>query len=244
MSSEPNATKAMPAPIPGAGQVPMADSRYLYVFLDEAGNLDFSPQGTRYFLLGAITQERPFRAHAPLDDLRHQFNESGLDLEYFHASEDRQAVRDRVFAAVAPHLATMKFDAVVVEKRKTGPALQDAYAFYPRMVGYVLRHILGQYQLTDFAEVVVLTDRLPVQKKRESFEKSIKKTLSAMLPAGARYRLLHHDSKSHYGLQVADYLTWAVYRKWTLQDSRSYDLIRSAIRSEFDIFRTGTTNYY
>lgn len=218
--------------------------RYLYVFLDEAGNLDFSAKGTRYFLMGAVTQERPFLAHRPLDDLRHDIIEGGLDLEYFHAAEDRQAVRDRVFAAVSPHLATMRFDAVVVEKCKTGPALQDPHAFYPRMVGYLLRHILGQYRLTDFAEIIVITDRLPVQKKLSVFEKSIKITLASMLPADARYRLLHHDSKSHYCLQVADYLTWAVYRKWTLQDERSYRLIQPVIRSEFDIFRTGTTRYY
>lgn len=223
---------------------PVPPPRYLYVFLDEAGNLDFSAQGTRYFIMGAVTQERPFRAHGPLDDLRHEIIEGGLDLEYFHAAEDRQAVRDRVFATMCPHLATFKFDSVVVEKCKTGPALQEPHAFYARMVGYLLRHILGKYRLADFAEIVVITDRLPVQKKRSVFEKSIKTTLVSMLPPDARYRLLHHDSKSHYGLQVADYLTWAVYRKWTLPDTRSYALIRSAIRSEFDIFRTGTTRYY
>lgn len=226
---------AIPSPVP---------PRYLYVFLDEAGNLDFSPNGTRFFILGAITQERPFRCHGPLDDLRHEIIEGGLDLEYFHATEDRQAVRDRVFATISPHLPTLKFDAVVAEKRKTGPALQHPHAFYPRMVGYLLRYILNEYRLTDFAEIVVITDRLPVQSKRTVFEKSIKTTLAGMLPSEARYRLLHHDSKSHYGLQVADYLTWAVHRKWTLDDARSYDLIRPAIRSEFDLFRTGTRYYY
>jgi hypothetical protein len=34
-----------------------------------------------------------------------------------------------------------------------------------------------------------------------------------------------------------------VYRKWDRQDERSYQLIRSAIRSEFDIFRTGQRYY-
>ena len=37
--------------------------RHLYLFLDEAGNLDFSPNGTRYFMLGSVTKERPFRAY-------------------------------------------------------------------------------------------------------------------------------------------------------------------------------------
>jgi hypothetical protein len=65
-----------------------------------------------------------------------------------------------------------------------------------------------------------------------------------MLPSGVTYSVLHHDSKSNFGLQIADYLTWAVYRKWDRNDSRSYDLIRKFVQSEFDIFRTGTTYYY
>ena len=40
--------------------------RFLYIFLDEAGNLDFSPNGTKYFVLGGITKERPFRAYKEL----------------------------------------------------------------------------------------------------------------------------------------------------------------------------------
>jgi hypothetical protein len=65
-----------------------------------------------------------------------------------------------------------------------------------------------------------------------------------MLPRGVTYSVLHHDSKSNFGLQIADSLTWAVYRKWDRNDTRSYDLIRKFVRSEFDIFRTGTAFYY
>jgi hypothetical protein len=36
-----------------------AEKRFLYIFLDEAGNLDFSPSGTRFFILSIITKERP-----------------------------------------------------------------------------------------------------------------------------------------------------------------------------------------
>jgi hypothetical protein len=43
-----------------------AEKRFLYIFLDEAGNLDFSPSGTRYFILSSITKERPFNAYREL----------------------------------------------------------------------------------------------------------------------------------------------------------------------------------
>ncbi|OHC69590.1 MAG: hypothetical protein A3H93_02840 [Rhodocyclales bacterium RIFCSPLOWO2_02_FULL_63_24] len=56
--------------------------------------------------------------------------------------------------------------------------------------------------------------------------------------------ILHHASRSHYGLQIADYCNWAVFRKWQKGEVEFYDLIKPALKSEFDIFRTGTTLYY
>ena len=76
----------------------MSDAdRFLYIFLDEAGNLDFSPTGTRFFLFGAITKERPFHAYKELTELKYDLTELGTELEYFHASENAQPVRNRVF---------------------------------------------------------------------------------------------------------------------------------------------------
>jgi hypothetical protein len=133
---------------------------------------------------------------------------------------------------------------LVVEKRKTGPALRPAEAFYPRMLGYLLRYILEQHDLKLFREIIVFTDRLPVQKKKDAIEKAVKTTLAGVLPSTVRYRLLHHDSKSNCDLQIADYCTWAIYRKWNGGDLRSYHHIQPAVRSEFDIFRSGTRLYY
>ena len=219
-------------------------SRFLYVFLDEAGNLDFSTQGTRFFLLGALVKERPFNAYKELTELKYDLVELGTDLEYFHASENAQPVRNRVFDIIRRNLAGVRIDTLVVEKRKTGPALQPVEAFYPRMLGYLLKYILDQHDLKLFQEVIVFTDSLPVQKKRDAVEKAIKTTLAGQLPVSARYRVLHHDSKSNFDLQIADYCTWALYRKWNNGDERSYQHIQPAVRSEFDIFQTGTTYYY
>lgn len=49
---------------------------------------------------------------------------------------------------------------------------------------------------------------------------------------------------SHPLLQVADYCCWAVAKKWKDGELRPYEKIRKAIKTEFDIFRTGTTEYY
>ena len=39
---------------------------YLYIFLDEGGNLDFSLNGSKYFSLSCIAMERPFAINAEM----------------------------------------------------------------------------------------------------------------------------------------------------------------------------------
>ncbi len=221
-----------------------APSRRLYLFLDEAGNLDFSRNGTRYFALGCVAKERPFRAYQELTELKYDIIEEGVDLEYFHAAEDRQITRNRVFGIIQRHLEGVRVDVLLVEKRKTSPAMQTEEEFYPHVLSQLIRRVLAQHDLADFLEVIVFTDRIPVQRKRSAVEKGVKLTLAGCLPSTTHYLVLHHDSKSNCDLQIADYCTWAVYRKWTLGDPRSFVLIAPAVLSEWDFFQTETTTYY
>lgn len=151
-----------------------AKPRFLYIFLDEAGNLDFSRTGTRYFVLGGITKERPFHAYKELTELKYDLVERGMALEYFHAAEDNQATRNQVFDIIEKHLAGVAVDAIIVEKAKVPPALHPDEHFYPRVLGTLLREILRQYRLAEFAEVIVFTDSLPMTRKRAAVEKGVK----------------------------------------------------------------------
>lgn len=219
-------------------------SNCAYIFLDEGGNFDFSPTGTRYFILTSVATRRPFPAHISLDGFKHDCLEYGLDTEYFHCADDNVHVRRKVFELISDHLGTLRIDCLVVEKPKTGPALREDKRFYPEMLGHLLKWVIPRELRDGVDEVVVITDTIPIQKKRQAIEKAIKSALANMLPVGMRYRILHHASRSHFGLQVADYCNWAVFRKWQKGEAEFYDLIKPAVRSEFDIFRSGTRLYY
>ena len=45
-------------------------------------------------------------------------------------------------------------------------------------------------------------------------------------------------------LQVADYCSWAIQRKWERSDTRSYELIQDKVVMENDLFNVGTALYY
>ena len=169
----------------------------------------------------------------------------GLNIEYFHASEDKQPVRDSAFEIIVSNLPSLSIDSIIVEKAKTNPALREMIHFYPKIMGYLIGYLIKQRNLNDYSGVVVITDSLPVSRQRKSVEKAIQLALSSIMKSiGKPYYIFHHDSKSSGGLQVADYCNWAIYRKWERQDLRSYNLIGNAIKSEFDIFAAGSKRYY
>ncbi len=97
----------------------------IHVFADESGNFDFSssPGATRYFVLTTVSFFDDRQACADLEALRYQFAwDQEKPLGPFHATEDRQAVRDRVFSAIEPH--QFRVDATILEKRKAEPSIR------------------------------------------------------------------------------------------------------------------------
>jgi hypothetical protein len=226
--------------------IPQIQRKPLYLYLDEGGDLAFSKKGTRYFTLTALVSFGwPVWADI-LPGLKAKLIAEGVNIPFFHASEDKQRVRDLVFKLLADNLGKFLIDSLVVEKAKTGPALQDHVQFYSRMIGYLLRYRMKGLDPSAVEKVIVITDGLPAaKKKKKAIEKAIKEELSKVhLEGNLTYEIIHDTSKNYSGLQLADYCNWAIFRKWERGDLRSYDLIKSRIRSEFDIFRTGVRYYY
>lgn len=114
---------------------------------------------------------------------------------------------------------------------------------YPMMLRYLLKYLMkgvsGKY-----GKVVIVTDSIPLAKKKQTIEKAIKAELAASLTGAIPYHIFHHASKSSVGFQIADYVNWAVFRKWERADHRSYNIICPSLQSEFDIFKNGTKDWY
>lgn len=204
----------------------------VYLFFDESGNLDFSTNGSRWFCFGALTLRDPGPLTAALTRVRYGFLEEGLELQCFHAAEDRQVVRNQVFDALAG-LGGFDFDVLVAEKCRTPAELRDPFEFYARL-GYVLvDSVLDRFRQLD-EPVVVITDSLPLQRDRKALAKAFRTAIRDV--RGERpFSILHHVSSAHAGLQAVDYCTWAVHRRLR-GDERPYRKIQGWIRSEWEAF--------
>ncbi len=216
----------------------------VHVFADEAGNFDFSakPGASRYFMLTTVAMD-DFRAGDALLSLRRQLAWEGHDqgTDDFHATEELQTVRDRVFAELANW--NFRVDCTILEKRKAAPHLAaDDVRFYKTAWFLHFRHV-AQLVTRPGDELLVMGASLGTKRKRQSFHDSIHDVVD-QVSRGVAFRTVSWAGSSDPCLWVADYCCWALQRKWEQGDDRSYSLIEGKVSTEFDVFRRGTTVYY
>lgn len=201
-----------------------------YVFLDESGDFDFGEQGSTYFVVTAVTMHRPVEIDSAFSEYRYESLESGYDTEYFHCAKDKPAVRERIFGIIAAHCDRMRIDYLLARKAKTELSLRPVARFYPRMVGTLLTKVIPGAHAGDGRRTVIITDRIPVKRTRRVVERGIREALPSAVRRGFGYDIHHHESRSHFGLQVADYCCWAIQRERTKGDGRYFKLIEPALR--------------
>lgn len=226
--------------------------RPIYVFIDEGGNLDFTPKGTKYLTLTAILTLYPSEKVEALNELKHallskqllpSLNPIYLEekiAQRFHATEDIQKVRDEVFNIIT-QMQYFKAHSIVIQKNKAHPSIRSAENIYPKIISSLVKYIFKKYL---FSELVIIIDGIPVLNHRNAFLKAIKQAIHS-LSNPKPYSVFCPPSNSNYFLQVADYVNWAIFKKWESGNTKSYDLIKGYLDvPELDMYSKGKTEFY
>ena len=235
----------------------------LYIFMDESGNFDFSDKGSNLFILTAVTTISPLMLRESALSARYTLLEGGHDLEYFHATENAQHARNVFYEKIKT--IDYEVDSVIAEKRKANRVLYEDIdieestrggwkykktfveeRFYKQICETLLQYIIYRYKYIKIkpkiTKVIVVLDQVLVNKKRDFVTKSIKTYMKNNF--GIMPYMYFHSTKADINSQIADYCCWAIKKKWDDKDTRSYEEIKSKIKSEFDIFQTGTKKFY
>ena len=163
----------------------------------------------------------------------------------FHASEDPQPRRDLVIGVLLNH-KTWNFASIVVDKPRVNPSLYDPENFYPKFSAMVLRFVFRGRVRPGTSKVLVYTDTLPFEKKRaRAVEVAIKRSCHKDL-SGLPFQVFNHRRESNAWIQVADYCSWSVCRKWENGNLDAYNrlTVRLAATEIDPMSRGDGTVYY
>lgn len=215
----------------------------IYVFTDEAGDFTFSRRAgaSRYFIIGSATISNTQVGTDLLQLRRDLAFDAGIVIPEFHASHDKQRVRDRAYDVIAQD--HVRIDATILDKTKAQDHLRaDPLRFYKQAL-YLHFNFLATQVAGPLDELFVVTSSLQIQKKKKAVRLAVHDVVS-QVSRTAVFRVAFWPASCDPCLQVADYATWAIQRKYERDDSRSYDLISHQVKSEFQPFLHGPTTYY
>lgn len=232
------------------------DRDTLFLFLDESGNLDFSEKGSRYWALTAFCTFHPSHGKEGFLDLFYSLVDAGRGLQCFHATEDKQAVRDEFFRLIGELTHSFEIHSVIAEKCKASPSLynvikmrrgklcyeKDESRFYGVVCKALLRYVFRCPRFKHAKKIVVVLSSIWTNQRHESIRKAL--SLELKHQASVPFEIYFHANREDLNCQIADYCGWAIARKWERGDRRSYDLIRTKIKNEFDVFERGTIRHY
>jgi hypothetical protein len=218
-----------------------------YLYADESGNFDFSRGrgATRYFSVGTILlagDDAVGELQRDLLALRTRLQWDGVAAgPSFHASEDRQAVRDEVFAVLGEH--AFRTDVTLLEKSKAQPHLRASDPMLFQYAWYYHFKFLAPYVNGSGDELMVTAATIGTNRLRGAFRNAVESVVRQCAWRTAP-RVVFAPTGSDPCLQAADYMLWAVMRQWERGDPRALDPLRSRISSQFDVFARGTAHYY
>jgi Protein of unknown function (DUF3800) len=213
-----------------------------HTFADEAGNFDFSRKqsASLYFVLCTVTIDTCAVGDALLA-LRRELAWEGHNRDtVFHATEDPQAVRNAVFELLGGQ--NFRVDATIFEKYKAQPHLQSEQGLY-KMAWYQHFKYIAPRIAKRGDRFFVAASSLGTKSARRDFHAAVIDVVE-QVTLSTEHCVVAWPTSSDPCLQVADYCTWAIQRKWERQDERSYALIAAKIHSEYDIWQRGQDEYY
>ena len=150
-------------------------------------------------------------------------------------------MRDKVFDLLSRH--NFRVDATILEKPKAEPKIRLSHMLFYKYAWFYHMRYLAQTIATKNDDLMVIASSWASKSKRGMLKEAIDDVMNQVSPTPVIESVVR-PAVSDLCLQVADYCCWSIQRKWERGDVRSYDLIKSKIASEYDLFRRGTMIYY
>jgi len=227
-----------------------------YIFIDESGkpevfsfkgvNLVEKGQATKFLILAAIRIEDQLLLQQKVIDFKGSLLKdkeltsifsSAYALDSFHAQSDYPQVRERFYNFIK-ELKEIKIDVIVVEKLKCYSQLKENPGkMYGVMAGQLLKNICHQ---TDQTEIVFSRkdSKLKLRKELEIEVERIRLDYLDKHPrlnAELSLSYQHNPHYTHGGLQIADYVAYAVFQLFENNNDFYYKIIKKRIGKIQDI---------
>lgn len=212
----------------------------IFVFIDESGNFDFSVNGTSHFVMTGVICRQPIQTASEMQNLKYKLLASGADISYFHASEEKQYIRDQVFPLIA-QMDSISAHTLWIDKHNAAPSIQNTSRTYSLFGGAIAKYLLKALPVEQYDQVVLVFDKALTKKNENAFLATVK---PALVELRRPFKIYFQSVNFDFNGQVADYIAWAQYVNLEKSEQRPILSLPLRLRDEFNLFRNAHTRYY
>lgn len=226
-----------------------------WIFIDESGKPEvFSSRGenlveankaTKFLVLAAVrvtdqleTQQKvtEFRLSLLNDKSLKKIFSSAYSLDVFHAQTDYKEVKEKFYKFITT--LPIKIDVLVVEKLLCYESLKrNPGKMYGVMSGQLIKNLSHQAENTE----IIFSRKDSKLKLRQELETEVERVRFDYLQnhpnlhTNLKLSYHHNPHYSHGGLQVADYISFAVFQVFERNNREYYELVKNSIGKIQDI---------
>jgi hypothetical protein len=207
-----------------------------HIFIDESGDLGFSDGSSRYFVFTAALCDDYRELERIIKKARKSLSKKNKKVRELHAYHADSQTRKRVLQGIMS-VTGMKVVCILLDKEKIGlPPQYQKNDLYNHAVKTLLDRLILSALISPYESLRIIIDRKDTNKHlRENFEQSI---LDALRKKHQGVIAVHlrtsHEEKS---LQVVDFISWALFRKYERNDFYYHEIIKGLLIEEYLLFR-------
>jgi len=204
-----------------------------YIFLDESGELGFSSRSTKWFIITLMScdeGEVP-RIRRIIKRVREKLIKKKLKrFPELKGNNSTDKIRQEVLERFSKTKA--KIFVIILDKSKVYEYLRKKK---DKLYNYLSNLIMNECSF-DTKEIRLIVDRSkPKRSLRDDFDNYLKLKLKDKL-SSCNLIIKHENSLSEPCLQVLDFASWSIFRKYESEDSSFYDIIKDKISIKKEIF--------
>jgi len=226
-----------------------------WTFVDESGkpevyshhgvNLVENKTASKFLVLAAVRSENQLELQQQVTEFRlsllkdpnlSSMFSSGYSLDAFHAQIDYHQVKERFYQHIT--VLPIKIDVIVVEKLLCYEALKENPGkLYGIMSGQLLKNLCHQAESTE----IIFSRKDSKLKLRQELETEVERVRldylekHPSLAPNLTLKYFHNPHYSHGGLQIADYIAYAVYQVFERKNMQWYEIVKNKIGRIQDI---------
>lgn len=201
---------------------------FLYVYIDESG--DLGKYGSKYFTVAAIVVDNPVILKRIIKKIRERKLKKKIkELPEIKANNSDRIIREHVLDEISK--TNCSIFAVVVEKDNV---MNQLYDVKNKLYNYLCGILMDKINADVYKLIITIDKKHTNTLMREDFNGYIRNKLS-LKNKELKVEIYHKESYTSNELQVADFVSWSINRKFNANDDYYFKFIEDKITNKDDL---------